>query len=113
VSASSSASTNPRKPDVRMSSAERDAFLATVDSLVLARVGDDGFPTGAVVGCSFDDGVLRLSTDLPAGTAVCAIAERAPNYRGIKGAMVHGVLGAGGALVVGDDTATFDFAKSM
>jgi len=106
-------SANPRKPDVSMTAAERTAFLAAIDSVVLARVGDDGFPTGAVVGCSFADGVLRLATDLPAGTPVCAIAERAPEYRGIKGAMVHGVLGEGGTLAVGDDVASFDFAKSM
>jgi hypothetical protein len=105
-------SANPRKPDVRMSVSERDAFLATVESLVLAWVGDDGFPTGAVVGCAFADGVLRLESDLPAGTVVCAIAEQAPDYRGIKGAMVHGVLGEAGTLAVGDDTATFDFAKA-
>jgi hypothetical protein len=94
-----------------MTAEERAAFLAATDSIVLARVGDDGFPTGAVVACSFADGVLRLATDLPAGTPVCAIAERAPDYTGIKGVMVHGVLGDDGTLAVGPDTASFDFAK--
>ena len=53
-----------------------------------------------------------LTTDRPAGTPVCAIGERAPDYRGIKGVMVHGVLGEGGTLAVGDDVASFDFAKA-
>ena len=105
-------SANPRKPDVSMTPDEQAAFLADITSVVLARVGDDGFPTGAVVACSYADGSLRLSTVLPAGTPVCAIAERAPDYRGIKGVMVHGVLGPDGVLVVGTDVASFDFGKA-
>jgi hypothetical protein len=105
-------SANPRKPDVSMTPDERTAFLAAITEVVLARVGDDGYPTGAVVGCSFADGVLHLETTLAAGTPVCAIAERAPDYRGIKGVMVHGVLEADGRLPVGDDVASFDFAKA-
>jgi hypothetical protein len=104
---------NPRKPDVSMTADERAVFLAGTTELVLARIGDDGFPTGAVVGCSFADGVLCLATTLPAGTPVCAIAERAPDYRGIKGVMVHGVLEADGRLPVGTDVASFDFAKAI
>jgi hypothetical protein len=104
-------SANPRKPDVSMTADERAVFLAGITELVLARVGDDGFPTGTVVACSFADGVLRLVSDLPAGTPVCAIAERAPDYRGIKGVMVHGTLEADGRLAVGPDVASFDFAK--
>jgi hypothetical protein len=90
---------------------ERTAFLAGTTEVVLARVGDDGFPTGSVVACSFADGALRLDTTLPPGTVVCAIAERAPDYRGIKGVMVHGTLGGDGRLPVGDDVVSFDFAK--
>jgi hypothetical protein len=95
-----------------MTAEERDAFLAGITEVVLARVGDDGYPTGAVVTCSFADGALRLATTLPPGTPVCAIAERAPDYRGIKGVMVHGALGPDGRLVVGTDVASFDFAKA-
>ena len=99
------------KPDVSMTEAERTDFLGTVTVVVLARVGDDEFPTGSVVGCRFADGVLHLDTDLPAGTVVCALAERAPTYQGIKGVMVHGRLDADGRLPVGDDVVSFDFAK--
>jgi hypothetical protein len=100
------------KPDISMSAAERSAFLATVSEVVLATIGDDGYPRGSVVAARFAAGVLHLTTDLPAGTVVCALAERAPDYRGIKGVTVHGVLEADGRLAVGDDVVSFDFAKA-
>jgi hypothetical protein len=80
--------------------------------VVLAHVGEDGYPTGTVVRCRYADGVLHLDTALGPGTVVCAVAERAPDYHGIKGVTVHGRLGDGGVLPVGDDVVSFDFAKA-
>jgi len=115
----------PRKrPDITMSRAEMEAFLATQSRGIVVAL-DGSAPVGTVADLSFAGSEITVTLrpdDLVAPLLardgrVCVMAEQFPAYYEIKGVAAHGhaavetVDGRTRFTVGLDDTTSFDFGK--
>ena len=111
------------RPDISMTDAEVEAFLAGRGAAVVAALGPDGWPVGAVARVARQDHMVHvdprdvgpLREALDDGAPVCCLFEESPTYFTIRGVTVHGrvrTLAADGALEVEVERLTsFDFGK--
>jgi nitroimidazol reductase NimA-like FMN-containing flavoprotein (pyridoxamine 5'-phosphate oxidase superfamily) len=113
------------KVDISMSPEEVEDFLRSCPTMVLACIGDDGWPTGALARSSYQDGVLSLRLNaadpildcVAVDREVCCVADEHASYYGIRGVIVHGRRRlpdrreAGRVDVPVEHVISFDFAR--
>ncbi len=102
------------RPDLRLSTEERSAFLreaiAAGEQAAFAISGADGYPVVGLVECELDGEALRLVGDVPLdGTAACLVVERGATYDDITAVVARGVVQ--NRRMPLDDVVSFAFRK--
>jgi len=102
------------RPDLRLTAAERDAFLRAVvadgDEVAYAVRDADGYPSVGLCEVALEGDMLRLSGDRPVdGAAACVIVERGATYDDITAVIVRGVVRD--RRIALDDVVSFAFGK--
>lgn len=110
------------RPDIAMSAAEVDAFLARCGVMVLGAVDGDGWPVGTLARATFTAGALSVEidpddpivADIERDGRVCCLADEHASYDTIRGVIVLGRCAsrASGRLAVDiDRVVSFDFGR--
>jgi hypothetical protein len=105
-----------------MSVDEVDEFLARSSPMVVGRIAEDGWPTGALMSSTYEGGVLSLQVDpedptlrdLERDARICCIADEHRSYYEIRGVILHGrpsVGGPGRIDVEIERVISFDFGR--
>lgn len=110
------------RPDIAMTAAEVDEFLAHCGVMVLGAVDADGWPVGTLARTTFEAGALSVEidpddpivADIERDPRVCCVADEHPSYDAIRGVIVHGRAAArvsGRVAVDVDRVVSFDFGR--
>lgn len=109
-----------RRPDISMSAAEVDAFLARALRMVVGAIGPDGWPVGTLGATRYEDGRLAVefaphdpvAAALAGDRRACLVWDEHASYSEIRGVIVHGtVAGDPAGEVAIERTISFDFAR--